>query len=835
MAAEPRTLASLIEAVADDFSLANDEDLSALSAEDRRLASHLRLVSAIAEVHRSADAPPPLHSSASDATHAGDRTQHWGDLRLLERVGAGAFGEVWRARDRLIDAEVALKLFHRRGAHESVTTRVLQEGRALAKLRHPNVVTVFGVERHGDEVGLRMEFVNGQTLEQLIGSHGPFAPEAAAAIGVDVCRAVAAVHRAGLVHRDIKSQNVMRDAAGRVVLMDLGSGLRHAEAAESPGLAGTPLYLAPEVLNGAPATVHSDIYSVGVLLYHLVTGAYPARAESVEALRQVHNKGTVRSLASAFPGVPAPLALVIDQALAADAEKRPASADELAAGLEQYLRSPGPKRRGRGLLAMALTASIVVALIASLVVSQRSASTATPPMLVAIMPFESSTGRADDAYLASAVTLELTALLGHVSSFNVVPWSVMKDVDRRSLQQVADQTGADMIVEGSVLSSPPQDGRQRVAVRAQVYRAATGGLFWTTTVEGDLGEFFELQENLARRLFEQVRIVLARREQMILERARPVSAQAMELYLKGRLAWESYNGDFEVPIELFRRAITIEPDFAEAYAGLAECYALQHAYSGTQTAQDALARVIENADRAIAIDPSLPDAWSTRAFAKLALAWDWNGAAHDYMQARELSPASPTVAASYANYLITMRRFDEAITVSREALERSPFSPVVSRKLAWAYYVGGRLDEAIAQLKKTLELDARHEPARTLLARAYALKGLRDDGVALMRGAMRPGFEPLLAQVYAASGDSAAAEQLLANVMQPGHPGPLLRYQIAAAYAAMGNEPEAHRWLLEAIAAHDSGMSLLAADPMFDRIRHTTGFTTILKQLRLPQ
>src|SRR5262245_9526750 len=238
------------------------------------LLRELKVVEDIAELHRSLPEPSSasggnvLSSINAETAAAIPATAAWGPLRLLERVGEGAFGDVYRAWDPRLDREVALKLLkHRDSRHDpeaagsGTEVRVVDEGRLLARVRHPNVVTVHGADRIDGLVGLWMEFVRGRTLEAVLRDHGPFGAQEAALIGLDVCRALSAVHGAGLVHRDIKAQNVMREAGGRIVLMDFGTGREDLQDGPAQ-LAGTPLYLAPEVFAGAPPTPRGDIYGV---------------------------------------------------------------------------------------------------------------------------------------------------------------------------------------------------------------------------------------------------------------------------------------------------------------------------------------------------------------------------------------------------------------------------------------------------------------------------------------------------------------------------------------------------------------------------------------------
>jgi len=312
------------------------------------LLRELKVVEDIAELHRSlpdveisgaVGVDASLLSSAVAETAATTEAATWGSLRLLERVGQGAFGDVYRAWDPRLDREVALKLLRRPDSrHDSVGSLVVDEGRLLARVRHPNVVTVHGADRIDGRVGLWMEFVRGRTLEAVLQEHGPFSAQEASLIGLDICRALSAVHRAGLIHRDIKAHNVMREDGGRIVLMDFGTGREDLGDAHAE-LAGTPLYLAPEVFEGAVATARSDIYSVGILLYHLVTRSYPIKGRSVGDLRDEHAARRRVWLRDERPDLPDRFVQTVERALDRDPAARYESAGAMEAALARFVSS----------------------------------------------------------------------------------------------------------------------------------------------------------------------------------------------------------------------------------------------------------------------------------------------------------------------------------------------------------------------------------------------------------------------------------------------------------------------------------------------------------------
>jgi hypothetical protein len=307
------------------------------SADERRWLDCVRVLEDIANFHIADgedDAPAPGRADAattetnrSAAATTLETAKWWGRYRLDQKVGEGAFGCVHRAWDPELEREVAVKILHKRVAEARLKQALLREGRALARVRHPNVVSVLSVESHEDQIALCMEFVYGETLEDVL-SRGPLSAGEAMLVCQDVCRALAAVHLAGFVHQDVKARNVMREKAGRIVLMDFGAGQ---DASQLAGvgrarIAGTPLYMAPEVLAGEPSSAVSDVYSVGVLLYHLVTGEYPVEGQDLDGIRAAHMQGRRRLLSERRPELPVTFLQVVDRALASDPARRYTSA-----------------------------------------------------------------------------------------------------------------------------------------------------------------------------------------------------------------------------------------------------------------------------------------------------------------------------------------------------------------------------------------------------------------------------------------------------------------------------------------------------------------------------
>ncbi len=439
---ENQAIEDLAASVADgrpiDWSAAESRAAEA----ERRVVRHLRLVESIASLHRSTaqeDTEPMLPLPQQEPS--GPR---WGRLVILDSLGAGTSSEVSRAWDTALHREVALKLLHDDGDRREAHTRLLDEARRLARVRHAHVVQVYGAEDHDNRVGLWMELVRGESLESIVKTRGSFGAREAALIGLDLCAALAAVHGAGLLHRDVKAQNVVREQGGRIVLMDFGTG---EELAGTNRLVGTPLYLAPEIFKGQNASAQSDLYSLGVLLYYLCTSQFPVLAGSMPQLAQAHEQKQRRPLRDLRPDVPEAFVGVVERALDPHPDRRYRSAGEMEAALRESLdaqprsvpdapRSTVPSRRVGG--AFLGVAAALVALIAGLVWWMRApaapGSTAVHTLAVLPMPQDAST---PDGFSAG-FTDQLISTLGQISSLrvtsgsSVLPFKIVRFPDPRS-------------------------------------------------------------------------------------------------------------------------------------------------------------------------------------------------------------------------------------------------------------------------------------------------------------------------------------------------------------------------------------------------------------------
>ena len=577
-------LGKIVQAIVAGTSVDWSATESKSTGDSRRTALRdLKLVAEIAHFHET------LHESAAKSVPdwlsrdpAADQPPSvWGSFTLLEHIGRGSFGDVYRAWDGRLDREVALKLIRRSDASpthpDSVTVR---EGRLLARVSHPNIVTVHGADIVNGEVGVWMEFIRGRTLEACVCDQGPFGVADAAAIGIAVCRALAAVHSAGLIHRDVKAQNVMRQDDGRVVLMDFGAG-QLAEGATA-GVVGTPLYLAPELLAGSPATPQSDVYSLGVLVYHLVTGRYPVDGKSVSDVRDAHRRQEKTPLRTARPNVPGPFALVVERSLSADPAKRFDGAEEFEVALA---RATPTSRRRRWVAAGATAIALSVLALGAARWWPRSVHAPQPATWVLIGPFENGTG---DASLDGAIRYALERELVNSHSISVAPRDRIDDALRLMLRPAG--TPLDLLVAREVclrdggitalITGRVERIGTRLAITADILNAATGALLASprevAATPGDLVAAVQREALDIRQTLGETRASLeaSRRE---FERVTTPSLQALQSYseaaalMHGPGVWQNGTGIWPNGVieRYLREALNEDPRFASAHVLLA--------------------------------------------------------------------------------------------------------------------------------------------------------------------------------------------------------------------------------------------------------------------------
>jgi eukaryotic-like serine/threonine-protein kinase len=875
---EHRELVDLAASVADGAPV----DWAAMAVQsrpsDRRLVSHLRLVDSIANLYRSIPledpglnvpgldgaenfASGPLGGSwTEDSTvRAASPSQRWGRLLLLERIGEGTSCEVYKARDTSLHREVALKLLHEEGSSREARARILDEARRLARIRHQHVVHVYGAEQYARRVGLWMELVRGESLEEAIKKRGTFGAREAALIGLDLCSALAAVHAAGLLHRDVKAQNVMREERGRIVLMDFGTG---EELSGTNRLVGTPLYLAPEIFRGQNASVQSDLYSLGVLLFYMATAKYPVVAESMEQLARAHAHRQRRPLRDLRPDLPEAFVRTVERALDSDPTRRYQSAGDMEAALRESLEVPvvpvaavgataaaAPRwRLGRAGIAASLVAGLLLAAgglqQAGLLPIGRSTNVSPVPTSiasVAVLPLRDQSESRSPS-LAEALTDQFISTVGQIGSIRVTSrGTVMQHEEaKQSARDFARALGVDAFLESSMVRVTGSGGApDRIRVNARLVLAGTDALIWSRSFERQLGDILALQAEIARAVAEGVKAVVTKEEAARLQQTPQTSPAAEEAFLAGRYHLNHYGlASAAQALDAFTSATRIDPSYAPALAGAARAR-LALGFGGRISHETASKDALIDVQRALRLDSNQPDAHAALADLRFYYDWDWKGAEAEYRKAIDLNPSFTYARSQYARYLAAADRITDAVAQAVLATDLDPLSPEAAQTHGLILFYARDYGGAAVQLRRALELDPTNARAHRVLARVREAEGQFDAGIAEMNLALDLAKEAdsswdlqvIRLDALAGRVDEARARHAALQREVKERQIRIDEEQLAFVHLALDEQETALALLEQAVRERQPRLLWLAVDPRVDPIRSHPRFQAIAKQL----
>jgi serine/threonine-protein kinase len=756
------------------------------------------------------------------------KSQRISRYQLLEEIGKGGMGVVYRARDEHLGRDVALKVLNAgSGSDESARKRFRQEAHALSLLNHPGISTVFDFDSQNGTDFLVMEFVDGQRLEDLLRS-GPIPESRLAEVGAQIAAALGAAHEKGVIHRDLKPGNVILTPRGQIKLLDFGlallcpSAAAHTETrsiADSGRLVGTVPYMSPEQILGGDVDERSDIYSLGVILFEMATGRRPFAATVSTALMNeiLHRPAPTTGV----HGVR--LTQELEALIASMLEKDPKKRPESAARVEAALRGGG-----------ASTAPAVVP-------SSAPAPFASIPggriESIVVLPLENLSRDPDQEYFADGMTEALITNLAQIRALRVVSRTSAMQFKgvRRPLPEIARALQVDAVVEGTVARFG-----NRVRITAQLIEAATDRHLWAQSYERDLSDVLALQGEVARAIADEVRVQVSGEEQARLKQERRVDPQAYELYLRGRHHWNRRtNAETRKGIEYFHQAIQRDPLYAAAYAGLARAYDTMGTYNFIAPSE-AFSQAATAAARALELDPALPEAHTALGGVLFTHNWDWPRAEAEFRRALALDSNSADAYHWYSDFLSAMGRSEEAIASIQRAHSFEPLSLTINMSVAVCYFYARRYDDAIAQQKRTLELDPTFAPALRNLGGAYEEKGMWNEAIdAYMKaGSFSPGdltATGLLAHAYAVSGRRDEAKHLLNELLEQSKTRYVSPYTMAAIHVGMGDTEKAFENLEQAFVSRDRGMVWIKVAPRLDPLRSDPRFSDILRRMKLPQ
>ncbi len=748
-------------------------------------------------------------------------------------------GVVYKAEDLKLKRIVALKFLPPGVQISQDLARFQQEAEAISSLNHPNIATIYEVDDAGGKKFLALEFIPGGTLksklESLKADNKALPIPDVLTYGIQVADALAHAHRHQIIHRDIKSDNVMLTEGDAVKLTDFGlaKGKGAVQLTRAGSTIGTLGYVAPEQLIGEDVDHRADLFSLGAVLYEIATSRMPFRGEHEAALTySIANEDPIppRSLR---PDIPPPLEDIVIKCLEKDRSRRYQSADEIAADLRKLQQGDLrrvkrvrhiPRKLVWGIASVGIVAALYFLLPFSRPVKADNSKT------VAVLPFANLSGSPDDEYFSDGMTEDIMTQLSKIGDLKVISrTSVMQyKGTRKTGTEIGRDLKAGVILEGSVRRAGDQ-----VRVTAQLIDAATDENLWAENYDREFKQVFAIQSEIAQKIAAALHARLSPLEKQRIDRPVTSNPDAYNLLLRGRYLTD--RGDREgvaKSIDLFNQAIATYPGDARLWASLGDAYRIQADF-GFAEIREGYEKARQAAQKAVSLDENLANGHAVLAASMKSLDWNWSGADAEYRKALDLEPGNASTINGIASLASTLGKFDEAVSLQRKAIELDPVQPLFYWSLGVMYLNSNRFDESIGAFRKILELNPNYPFTHVYIGDLHLLRGHPDSAFAEYALEKEELYRLTgLAMAYYATGRMKEADNALAKCIQEYQT--VVAYQIAEIYAFRGDGDAAMEWLNRAYTLRDGGLTIMKGDPLLKKIEKDPRFVAFLQKMNLP-